>query len=177
MTAPNPYFTVRTVPHAGTPWAFADAHNVLLVVYGLTRRTGRLVLIRQYRPPVGGVVLSAPMGCYPDAAVGDLSRLAAVEAEAETGHRVLRVAHLLDFARSPGLTSERARCFAAVYAEDSGPQRLHADEQIEVCYVAGDAVPGVIERAVAAGEQLDSTALLCGPWLLARLEAFRASTD
>ena len=63
----NDYFTVRTVAHAGAARTFADARNVLLVVFGLTECSGRLVLVRQFRPPMGGTVLSAPMGCYPDA--------------------------------------------------------------------------------------------------------------
>jgi hypothetical protein len=129
---PESYFSVRSVPYAGGTWTFADARNVLLIVYGLTERTGRLVLIRQYRPPVCATVLSAPMGCYPDAAGGVLLDLAAREAEAETGHRVLRIEYLLTFARSPGLTTELARCFAACYAEERGPLHLHVDEQIEV---------------------------------------------
>ena len=165
------YFAVRTVPFAGTSWTYADTRNVLLVVFGLTERTNRLVLIRQYRPPVAAAVLSAPMGCYPDAAVDALLPVAAAEAEAETGHRVERIAHLLDFARSPGLTTERARCFIARYAETAGPRRLHTDERIEVCYVSRDEVGSVVERAAAAGEVIDSSALLCGPWLLARMES------
>jgi hypothetical protein len=165
------YFAVRTVPFAGASWTYADARNVLLVVFGLTERTNRLVLIRQYRPPVAAVVLSAPMGCYPDAAVDALLPVAAAEAEAETGHRVARIAHLLDFARSPGLTTERARCFIARYAETAGPRRLHADERIEVCYVPRGEIGSVVERAAAAGEVIDSSTLLCGPWLLARMES------
>jgi hypothetical protein len=167
----NPYFAVRTVSFANTSWTYADARNVLLVVFGLTELTGRLVLIRQYRPPVRAAVLSAPMGCYPDAAVDTLLPVAATEAEAETGHRVVRIAHLLDFARSPGMTTERARCFVARYAESAGPQRLHADEQIEVCYVPRGEVGSVVERAAAAGEVIDSSSLLCGPWLLGRMES------
>ena len=133
---PNSFFTVRTVPFAEASWTYADARNVLLVVFGLTERTKQLVLIQQYRPPVAATVLSAPLGCFPDAAIEALLPLAA--AEAETGHQVVRIAHLLDFARSPGLTTERARCFVAQYTELAGPRRLHADEQIEVFYRRGD---------------------------------------
>jgi hypothetical protein len=115
------------------------------------------------------------MGCYPDAAVGELLSLAAAEAEAETGHQVLRIEYLLSFARSPGLTTERARCFVACYAEEAGPLQLHADEQIRVQYVAGDAVGQVAERTEAAGDILDSSVLLCGPWLLSRMELLRSA--
>jgi hypothetical protein len=168
---PNPFFAVRTVPYAGASWTYADAHKVLLVVFGLTERTRRLVLIRQYRPPVAAAVLSAPMGCYPDAALEALLPVAAAEAEAETGHQVVRIAHLLDFARSPGLTTERARCFIARYAEAVGPQRLHADEQIEVRYIPRVEIDSVVERAATAGEVIDSSVLLCNSWLLARMES------
>ena len=114
------------------------------------------------------------MGCYPDAAVGELLALAATEAEVETGHTVLRIEYLLSFARSPGLTTEVARCFVACYAEESGPCQLHSDEQIEVQYVAGVAIGTVVEQAAADGVVLDSSVLLCGPWLLSRMELLRA---
>jgi hypothetical protein len=169
----NGYFTVCSVPFAGARWTFADARNSLLIVFGLTEESGRLVLIRQYRPPVAATVLSAPMGCYPDAGAAELLSLAATEAEAETGHKVLRIEYLLSFARSPGLTSELARCFVASYAEARGPCRLHADEQIEVQYVEGDAIGRVVEQAAADGVLLDSSVLLCGPWLLQKLELLR----
>src|SRR5690242_3322500 len=121
----NGYFSVQSVPVPGGNWTFVDARNVLLVVFGLTERSGRLVLIRQYRPPVGATVLSAPMGCYPDAPVQKLLTLAAKEAEAETGHKALSIEYLFSFARSPGLTTEVARCFIACYAEECGPCELH----------------------------------------------------
>ena len=167
------YFTVRSVPHAGSTWTFADAHNVLLVVFGVTERSGRLVLIRQFRPPFAADVLSAPMGCFADSDIETLASLAATEAEAETGHQVLRIAHLVDFARSPGLTTERAKCFVACYAENAGPQQLHADESIAVEYVASESIPTVVGRAAAAGELLDSTVLLCGSWLFEHLTAIQ----
>jgi hypothetical protein len=173
---PASYFSVRSVPYAGGTWTYADARNVLLIVYGLTERSGRLVLIRQYRPPVRATVLSAPMGCYPDVADKELLNLAAREAEAETGHRVLRIERLLTFARSPGLTTELARCFVACYAEECGTPQLHADEQIEVRYVESAAIGRIMECATAGGDILDSSALLCGPWLLSKMELLRASS-
>lgn len=171
----NSYFSVRTVPCAGTRWTYADATNVLLLVFGLTERSRRMALIRQYRPPVDASVLSVPMGCFSDAAVEELLPVAAAEAEAESGHHVLRIRHLLDYARSPGMTTERARCFVACYAEAAGPRRLHADEEIEVQYVLPDSVPQVIEHAVASGSVLDSSILLCEPWLLGQMERVRTS--
>jgi hypothetical protein len=176
VAEPAAYFSVRSVPYAGGTWTFADARNVLLIVYGLTERSGRLVLIRQYRPPVAATVLSAPMGCYPDVAERELLDLAAREAEAETGHRVLRIEYLLSFARSPGLTTELARCFVACYAEECGPQHLHAEEEIEVKYVESPATGRVLEEAAADVDILDSSALLCGPWLLNKLELLRAAS-
>jgi hypothetical protein len=173
VVAASQYFSVRSVPYAKGSWTYADARNVLLIVYGLTERTGRLVMIRQYRPPVGATVLSAPMGCYPDGADAELLDVAAHEAEAETGHPVLRIEYLLTFARSPGLTNELARCFVACYAEECGPQHLHADEEIEVRYIEGPARGRVIEYALGGSDVLDSSALLCSPWLLRKLDVLR----
>jgi hypothetical protein len=169
----NHYFSVYSVPYAGINWTFADAQNVLLIVFGLTEHSGRLVLIRQYRPPVAATVLSAPMGCFPDKPISELLSIAAAEAETETGHQVLKIEYLLTFARSPGLTNERARCFIATYAEKRGSQKLHAEEDIDVQYVEGESVGQVIEQAALNDDILDSSALLCGSWLLRRMEVLR----
>ena len=91
VVASHKYFDVREVPYANVRWTYVDAHRVLLVVYGLTCDTQRLVLIRQYRPPVDASVLSAPMGCFPNAPIEQLLPIAAKEAEGETGHRVLGI--------------------------------------------------------------------------------------
>ncbi len=113
------YFSMRSVPYAGGSWTFADARNVLLVVYGLTERSGRLVLIRQYRPPVAATVLSADgvlpgRGCPGSAGAGRNG--------SRGGNRALRIEYLLSFARSPVLTTELARCFVVSYAEEAGPR-------------------------------------------------------
>jgi hypothetical protein len=166
----NRYFTVRHVPYAGAPWIYAEATKVLLVVFGLTEVTKRLVLIRQYRPPMKTYVLSAPMGCFPDAPISDLLTVAAAEAESETGHRVTRIQYLLTFARSPGLTTELARCFVASYAEEAGSRSLHADEQIEVQYVARESIGTVFKESAIAKEVIDSSILLCDSWLLEKMQ-------
>ena len=169
------YFTVRSITHAGHPWTFAEAHNVLLLVFGLTEHTGRLILIRQFRPPVDAMVLSAPMGCYPAADIGLLTSLAASEAKAETGHCVKRIEHLFDFARSPGMTTERAICFGACFAEEAGPQQLHDDELISVEYVSPESIATFVETASASGIILDSSTLIVGQWLHERLTSIRES--
>jgi hypothetical protein len=53
---------------------------------------------------------------------------------------------------------------------------LHAEEEIEVQYVESHATERVLERAAANGDILDSSALLCGPWLLSRLDSLRAAS-
>lgn len=173
LIASNPYFDVREVQYANLRWTYVDAHRVLLVVYGLTRDSGRLVLIRQYRPPIDTYVLSAPMGCFPDAPIEDLLGIAAREAESETGHRVLQIQHMIDFARSPGMTTETARCFVACYSEECTSQDLHPDEEIDVCYFPYECRSDIVQEAYSNGEPIDSSVLLCGTSLMDRLESLR----
>jgi len=159
-TDSNPYFCVKTTPWREQTWFHVQATHDLLIVFGRTAESGRIILIRQYRPPVGGYVISAPMGAFAAGPIDEMSHIAAQEASNETGHAVLRIEPFLSIYRSPGLTNERAHLYFAVYAEEPGPQQLHADEDIEVLRILPGDSPEVLRSFARAGDGLDSSILL-----------------
>src|SRR5687768_15849258 len=94
-TDANPYFCLKTTAWREHTWFHVEAIHDLLIVFGRTAESGRIVLIRQYRPPVGGYVISAPMGAFPAGPIGEMSQIAAQEASDETGHVVLSITPFL----------------------------------------------------------------------------------
>ena len=116
---------------------------------------GHILLVEQYRVPLGRNCLELPAGL-----VGDQSKNEAVEAaairelEEETGYRAARMVDLELYYSSPGMVSE---CFALLRAE--GLERVAdgggvEDEDIIVHRVALAEVP-----AFVAGKRADGCAI------------------
>jgi ADP-ribose pyrophosphatase len=90
---------------------------------------GRIVLVRQYRHPVGASLWELPAGMLnenEEPAVG-----AARELEEETGLRAADVTPLADFFTTPGFCDERMYVFRATRFTEV-PPRPDDDEHIEV---------------------------------------------
>ncbi|WP_420140844.1 NUDIX hydrolase [Sphingomonas sp.] len=68
---------------------------------------GDVLLVEQYRVPLGGPCLELPAGLVGDITAGeDLAEAAARELEEETGYRADRIEIIGKFASSPGMVSE-----------------------------------------------------------------------
>jgi ADP-ribose pyrophosphatase len=88
----------------------------------------RVLLIRQYRHAVGGVILEVPAGKLDG---GEPPEQCAVrELEEEAGARAGRLLRLGAIWTTPGFTDERIHLFAAFDLERV-PQRPESDEHIE----------------------------------------------
>ncbi|MFD1787484.1 NUDIX hydrolase [Sphingomonas floccifaciens] len=74
---------------------------------------GNVLLVDQYRVPIGRRVLELPAGLVDDGE--DVETTAARELEEETGYRAGRVSRIGDFITTPGMSSE---CVTLVRAED-----------------------------------------------------------
>jgi ADP-ribose pyrophosphatase len=113
---------------------------------------GRVVMIRNERPAVGGAVWELPAGTLETGEPAQAT--AARELEEETGYRAERVEKLGEFYTTPGLTDELMRAYVATGLEFVG-QKLEAGERIEA-----EAVP--LERVwemVDSGELMDAKSI------------------
>lgn len=90
---------------------------------------GRVVLIRQFRPALGGMVLEIPAGrLEPGESPEECVRRELVE---EVGYRAETVVRLGEMLPAVGFSDERIHLFAATGLQ-SVPQALEPDEYIEV---------------------------------------------
>jgi 8-oxo-dGDP phosphatase len=93
---------------------------------------GRVLMIRQYRHPVGRLLWEIPAGLR-DADGETPLRTAQRELLEETGYRAREWHTLVDYFSSPGFSTERLRIFLArgiEFATDSSLQRQHEEKFI-----------------------------------------------
>jgi ADP-ribose pyrophosphatase len=129
---------------------------------------GHLLLIEQYRVPLGRLCLELPAGLVGDESEGETVEMSAArELEEETGYRPANCTQLGTFYASPGMVSE---CFTLVRAEGLtrvGEGGGTPDENIIVHRVPMATIPDFIAERRAAGVAIDVKLLtLLGPSLL-----------
>lgn len=142
-------------------WEYtARARNIRAAVI-LAIDAGHVLLVEQYRVPLGRYCLELPAGLVGDEQEGEsVEASAARELEEETGYRADRVVPLGEFFSSPGMVSEG---FTLVRAE--GLMRVSAgggsgDEHIIVHRVALAYVPAFVAEKRAGGVAIDVKLLL-----------------
>lgn len=122
---------------------------------------GCVILVDQYRVPLGCRCLELPAGLVGDEDSGESVELAAVrELEEETGYRAASVEAIGDFYSSPGMVSE---CFTLVRAtglERAGDGGGTADEGIIVNRVPLAEVPAYVAARRAEGMAIDVKILM-----------------
>lgn len=117
---------------------------------------GRIVLVRQYRHPVGRRLLELPAGLL-DVHGEDPAQTARRELAEETGLAASGWAVLVDVASSPGFTDESVRVYLAsgLSAVDRPVEAADEEADLEVLWVPlAEAV-----RLVLAGEIVNATAI------------------
>ena len=111
-----------------------------------------VILVRQYRSPVGMVLLEIPAGGIEP---GEQPLQSAIrELEEETGHTAGRMERLGGFYSSPGYSTEFLHLFLATELEP-GPSRAQEDEIIEVVPIPLKQVRSLI----TSGELRDSKSI------------------
>ncbi|ODP37616.1 NUDIX hydrolase [Sphingomonas turrisvirgatae] len=122
---------------------------------------GHLILVDQYRVPLGRQSLELPAGLVGDETSGEAIEVAAArELEEETGYRPGRVESLGEFWSSPGMVSES---FFLVRAHDLtrvGAGGGVGEEGITVHRVRLDEVPAFVAKCRARGMAIDVKLLL-----------------
>ena len=129
---------------------------------------GHVLLVEQYRVPLGRNCIELPAGLIGDDDEGEaVGTAAARELEEETGYRAARIVEIGEFSSSPGMVSET---FTLVRAH--GLEKIHegggvSGENITVHRVALVDIPAFIERQRALGKMIDVRILLllAGPSL------------
>jgi ADP-ribose pyrophosphatase len=124
----------------------------------LAEHDGRVILVEQFRVPVGKRVIELPAGLVgdedPDAGVEDT---AIKELEEETGFLADRVDRLGEFYSSPGMASEG---FMLVRAHGTRPGGKKIEDDIIVHLVAKDGIAGFVADQRKAGAAIDVRLLL-----------------
>jgi ADP-ribose pyrophosphatase len=120
----------------------------------------RVVLVRQFRTPIGRELLEIPAGLL-DVDGESLAETAARELEEETGYAAGAIEHLLDVVPSPGSVDVVLSVFLATGLRPVEARRPHGDEehQMTVELVAWGDVPALL----GSGELLDAKTV-AGLW-------------
>jgi ADP-ribose pyrophosphatase len=141
----GPIVTLRTdqvrMPDGGVVARQVLQHPGAVAVAALDE-AGRVLLIRQYRHPVGRLLWELPAGLR-DVAGEPLHLAAARELLEETGYQAGDWRVLVDFYSSPGISTERIRVFLArdlslAPAAQRSYVRVHEEAQLMVGWVALD---------------------------------------
>ncbi|MBV8685841.1 MAG: NUDIX hydrolase [Alphaproteobacteria bacterium] len=123
---------------------------------------GHVILVEQYRVPLGRRCVELPAGLVGDETEGEAVEAAAIrELEEETGYRAARMVDLGRFHASPGMSSEAftlMRAEALTKVGEGGGVGGH--EEIEVHRVALDALPAFLGAKREEGRAMDSKLLL-----------------
>jgi ADP-ribose pyrophosphatase len=143
-------------------WEYVSRTRGVTAAVILALDEGHVILVEQYRVPVGARCVELPAGLVGDETEGEAVETAAIrELEEETGYRAERMVDLGRFHASPGMSSE---AFTLLRAEkltkvgDGGG--VDGQEQIEVHRVALDAVPDFLAVKRAQGACADVKLLL-----------------
>lgn len=109
-----------TTKKRGT-WEYVSRSRGIGAAVILAVHEGAVVLVEQFRVPLGRKCLELPAGLIGDETSGEAPELAAArELEEETGFRPKHIENLGEFCSSPGMVSE---CFHLMRAHDL--ERVH----------------------------------------------------
>ncbi len=147
--------------HDGTVRSWECAERVscagAVAVIATLKPSGRIVLTRQYRPPVDANVVEFPAGLVNKGE--DPAETATRELREETGYLGRVVKMLPPAYNSPGLTGECV-WLAIVEVEEDGHGELKTEfdesESIETLAVPLAGLPGFLEQAEKGGDKIDA---------------------
>ena len=121
----------------------------------------KVVLVEQYRVPLGARCIELPAGLVGDEEEGEAVETAAIrELEEETGYRAARMVDLGRFHASPGMSSEGFTLLRAEGLTKTGDGGGVAGEDIAVHLVPVAEVPAFVAAKRAEGAAVDVKLLL-----------------
>jgi ADP-ribose pyrophosphatase len=142
-------------------WEYVSRTGSTNAVVILAEHDGKVILIEQYRVPVGARCLELPAGLVGDEGhIADVDETALRELEEETGFTAERIERLGDFHASPGMLSESFTLVRAHGVSRCGAGGGTEHEDIAVHLVAREDIPAFIEQKRAEGLAIDVKLLL-----------------
>jgi ADP-ribose pyrophosphatase len=142
-------------------WEFVSRTRNISAAVILAVDEGHVILVEQYRVPIGARCLELPAGLVGDEEEREAAVSAAIrELEEETGYRAGRAVELGCFHASPGMSSEGFTLFRAEGLSRVGEGGGVAGEDIVVHRVKLEAVADFVAGRRAEGVAADAKLLL-----------------
>ena len=142
-------------------WEYVSRTRGVSAAVILAVDEGHVLLVEQYRVPIGARCLELPAGLVGDEEEGEAAASAAIrELEEETGYRAERAVDLGRYYASPGMSSEGFTLLRAEGLAKVGEGGGVAGEDIEVHRVKLEDVPAFAAARRSAGVAIDSKLLL-----------------
>lgn len=142
-------------------WEYVSRTGSTNAVVILAEHDGKVILIEQYRVPVGARCLELPAGLVGDEdAHATVDGTAIKELEEETGFTADRVEHLGQFHSSPGMVAESFALVRARGVRKVGEGGGNEHEDIAVHLVPREEIPAFIQSRRDAGSSVDVKLLL-----------------
>ena len=144
-------------------WEYVSRARGIQAALILAIDDGHVLLVEQYRVPMGRRSLELPAGLIgdeEDAPDEDAACAALRELEEETGYRARHIDDCGQFYSSPGMLSESFHLFRASTLERVGTGGGTESEDITVHRVPLDALPAFVESRRKQGVGIDAKLLL-----------------
>jgi len=142
-------------------WEYVSRTNEIRAVVILAEHGGKLILVEQYRFPIGRPCLELPAGLVGDEDHhADIDETALRELEEETGFTAERVERIGEYYSSPGLLAEGFTLVRAQGVRKVGDGGGTGGEDITVHLVSRDELPAFAERKRQEGVGIDVKLLM-----------------
>ena len=142
-------------------WEFVSRAGGIRAAVILAVDDGEVILVEQFRVPLGKPCLELPAGLVGDIAAGEsVENSARRELEEETGYRAERIEDLGEFYSSPGMASESFTLVRATGLTKVGNGGGDGDENITVHRVPLAGIADYVAAKRAEGMAIDVKLLL-----------------
>lgn len=142
-------------------WEYVSRARGIKAAVILAIDNGHVLLVEQYRVPLGANCLELPAGLVGDETEGEpVEDAAARELEEETGYRAARIERIGEFHSSPGMLSESFHLVRALGLERIGDGGGTDGENISVHRVPLDGLADFIAAKRASGCAMDAKLLM-----------------
>ncbi|QIK96366.1 NUDIX hydrolase [Sphingomonas sp. HDW15A] len=139
------------------PWEYVERCGGVSAVVIIAEHDGKVVLVEQYRTPLGRRCLELPAGLVGDEDDNGVEETALKELEEETGFVAASVERLGRFHSSPGMVAEG---FDLVKAHGVSPGGAKSEEDIAVHLVERENVAEFVDSCRERGLAVDAKLLL-----------------